>query len=169
MISCYLFFKQSAGQTRQATNNSPILQSKKAVSKPTHLSASSKKQGDWIISYFFCFLVTLKFAASRQTFRLAHVHFCLKNWANVFKKRKDCTTCEVKQKKVFAISCIQVLKVYYVAALIAPPASIISFLSCDTSCSRQDGCKGCQIFLGVTNQNGKHICTKMATKNNKWP
>jgi hypothetical protein len=33
-------------------------------------------------SYLFCFLVTLKIAASRQTCQLAHVHFCLKNWAS---------------------------------------------------------------------------------------
>jgi hypothetical protein len=56
------------------------------VSKPTNLSASSKKQGDWIIRYFFGFSVTLKFAASRQTCRLAHGHFCLKNWPN----EEDC-------------------------------------------------------------------------------
>jgi hypothetical protein len=33
------------------------------------------------VKQLFCFLVTLKFAASRQTCRLAHVRFCLKIWA----------------------------------------------------------------------------------------
>jgi hypothetical protein len=48
----------------------------------TRLSASSKKQGDWIMLFSSCILVTLKFAAWRQVCRPSRAKLGLKDWAN---------------------------------------------------------------------------------------
>jgi hypothetical protein len=47
------------------------------------MSASSKKQGDWIMLFSSCILVTLQMAAGRQTCRPAHAKVGLKDWAIV--------------------------------------------------------------------------------------
>jgi hypothetical protein len=47
------------------------------------LSASSKKQGEWITLFSSCILVTLKFAAGQQTCHPSCAELGLKDSANV--------------------------------------------------------------------------------------
>jgi hypothetical protein len=49
----------------------------------TNLSPSSKKQGDWIILFSSCILVTLKFAAGQQVCRPSRAKLGLKDWASL--------------------------------------------------------------------------------------
>jgi hypothetical protein len=66
----------------------------------TSLSASSKKQGDWIVLFSSCILFTLTFAAGRQTCRPSRAKLGLKDWANAtqhsariyFVRRDNCET-----------------------------------------------------------------------------
>jgi hypothetical protein len=44
------------------------------------LSPSSKKQGDWIMLFSSCILVTLKFAAGRQVCHPSCAKLGLKDW-----------------------------------------------------------------------------------------
>jgi hypothetical protein len=56
------------------------------MSWATNLSASSKKQGDWIMLFSSCILVTLKFAGGRQVCRPSCAVLGLKDWASVLKR-----------------------------------------------------------------------------------
>jgi hypothetical protein len=142
------------------------------------------------ILFSSCISVTQKLRPSRQTCRLAHVRFWLKNWAKVLKGSFSLllwnnntrvivhyaygvvSSCQIK---ACLLEYLKFVSRHVVSGHTGVNRPLVTNVPSGHFgfhwiywLSRRRQRQSCQIFLGTIYQNGENICTKMTTKYTKW-